>query len=181
MRVASTSPTKEQYASSRTEVRKLPATVSARYLDHGSGTGRILKCFFRAGVLPHAARGGAWRTLPPQAQLCLRCHAGARETMDHVLLACPATRPVTGSMLQEIEAAVHVAHSRCTRACRLQHHDWQRIRDLWFDASPAQRLDILKGKPSGCSCLDDVVDRRVRQTLVALFPGIQRRRKFTNG
>lgn len=117
LRVIDARPTPKPYAWSRAEILRLPSRVPEWYLERGYGSGRLLKCLFRAGVLPHAARGGAWRTIPDAAKLCLRCKQLANESMEHLLLFCDGTIDIARTLHDRVQAAIHRFPANCDRHC----------------------------------------------------------------
>jgi len=130
------------------EIGRLGALVHEAYLDdHHEYVGRKLKMCCRAGCLPVLDRVGRMDGWAPQLRKCLLCDTGEVETVQHLILSCPAHQRHRDTMLEGVERAL-----KC--GMPMQHSDTS----VFASLESSDQCDVLLGKSTGMPKVDGRVD-----------------------
>ena len=96
----------EDAANFNGEIGRKGALVHEGYLDdHHEQVGRRLKMCCRAGCLPVMDRVGRMAGWAPQVRKCMLCDTGEVETVQHLILSCPAHQQHRDTMLEGVYKA----------------------------------------------------------------------------
>jgi len=130
------------------EIGRMGALVHEAYLDdHRESVGRKLKMCCRAGCLPVLDRVGRMDGWAPQLRKCLLCDTGEVETVQHLILSCPAHQRHRDIMLKVVGRAFKCAMEKqqndATDFCSLDLRD---------------QCNVILGKTTGVSKMDARVD-----------------------
>ena len=123
------------------EIGRREALVPEPYLDdRDEPIGRRLKLMCRMGCLPTLKRAVREAELPAAHGTCQMCTSGSIEDIEHLIMNCEAYSRHRLKMLQSV---------RFGPECQTQ----------------SDRLDVLLGKSTGASKVDDRIDIAVKRFL----------------
>ena len=115
--------------------------MSEPYLDdRDEPVGRRLKLMCRAGCLPTLARLAREADLPTALGTCKMCNSGQIEDMEHLVMSCEAYAQLRLKLLEKVTFG-----PECL--------------------SQSDKLDVLLGKSTGASEVDDKIDLAVKRFL----------------
>lgn len=130
------------------EIGRMGALVHEAYLDdHRESVGRKLKMCCRAGCLPVLDRVGRMDGWAPQLRKCLLCDTGEVETVQHLILSCPAHRRHRDTMLEGVGRAF-----KCAMA------EQQNVDTDFGSLELHEQCNVVLGKTTGTPKMDRRVD-----------------------
>ena len=132
------------------EIDRRGSLVVERYLDDVKDRlGTRLKLMWRAGCIPVLSRVMWELDLPADQGICMMCKSRQIETMDHLILSCPAYQKHRERMEMTVEAAYSLGNDGASLA----------------DTSDSEHTRMLMGARAGCSLTEDSIDMAVKRFL----------------